>query len=76
MAARENITVAQVRRWPPTVDVSKAAPALGISRATAYAAIASGQFPVKTIRVSSRLRVLTADLVSVLEGTGHQAASA
>ena len=62
------LTLAQVRKWPPTVPVEDAARALGTSRSTAYAAIQSGTFPVATIRVSRRLRVLTADLVRVLEG--------
>jgi predicted DNA-binding transcriptional regulator AlpA len=69
------LTLAAVRRWPPTVDVSQAARALGISRASAYAAIANGDFPVATIRVSRRLRVLTSSLVRVLEN-GETARSA
>jgi hypothetical protein len=66
-ASRPGLTLAQVRRWPPTVDVTEAARALGISRSSAYTAIASGDFPVATIRVSRRLRVLTASLIRVLE---------
>ena len=60
-------TLAQIRKWPATVDVSQAAQALGCSRSTAYAAIADGSFPAKTISVSRRLRVLTASLVRLLE---------
>lgn len=77
MAARENITIAQVRRWPPTVDVSRAALALGVSRATLYAALARGERPVQVITVSRRLKVITASLLEVLEGSDtSQAASA
>ena len=63
------LTLAQIRRWPPTVPVEDAARALGTSRSTAYEAISSGTFPVQTIRVSRRIRVLTADLLRVLEGS-------
>jgi Helix-turn-helix domain len=71
---RTGLTLAQIKRWPPTVPVEDGARALGVSRSAAYAAIAAGEFPVATIRVSRRLRVLTADLVRVLEGHGGQAA--
>jgi hypothetical protein len=77
MAARETgnrPTLAQVKRWPATVPVEQAAAALGSGRATAYQAIADGTFPVATIRVRRRVRVLTADLVKVLEGSKEPAA--
>ena len=67
MAAR-GLTLAQIRRWPPTCEVSAAAEALGFSRSTSYEAIKTGKFPVKTITVGRRIRVLTADLIRVLEG--------
>ena len=71
-------TLAQIRRdWPPTVDVTRAALALGVGRATLYDALARGERPVQVIKVGSRLRVLTHSLISVLEGgSGNQAASA
>ena len=76
MAARENRgpTLAQIRRWPPAVNVEDAATAVGCSRSSAYTAIASGTFPVKTITVGRRIRVLTADLIKVLEGSKAPAA--
>jgi hypothetical protein len=72
--AKRSVTLAGVRKWPPTCSVEDSAVALGCSRATAYAAIAEGTFPVATIRVNRRLRVLTADLLRVLEGQGSHAA--
>ncbi len=47
---------------------------MGISRASAYAAIADESFPVQTIRVGrpGRLKVLTASLIAVLEGGSGQ----
>jgi predicted DNA-binding transcriptional regulator AlpA len=71
--SRKPLTLAEVRRWPPTVDVSLSAEALGVSRASAYQSIAEGTFPVAVIRVNRRMRVLTADLVRVLEGSGSRA---
>jgi len=67
-------TLAEIKTsWPPAVDVSTGAVALKVSRSAAYEAIRSGTFPVKTITVGRRIRVLTADLIRVLEnGTaGH-----
>lgn len=68
MSAGQPLTLAQVRKLPAAIDVATAACALGVSRASAYQAIADGEFPVATIRVNRRLRVLTADLIRVLEG--------
>jgi Helix-turn-helix domain len=78
MAARKTkgATLTEIRHWPAAVDVTQAATALGISRASAYQAIASGEFPAATIRVNRRLKVLTADLVRVLEGPAAQRVSA
>jgi hypothetical protein len=67
-------TLAQIKAsWPPAVDVSQAALALGVSRSSAYEAVRCGTFPAKTLVVGHRIRVLTASLVSALEnGTaGH-----
>jgi excisionase family DNA binding protein len=61
-------TLDQVRSWPPTVDVEEAATALGVSRGHLYAAIKRGECSVKTIKIGSRIRVLTISLVDHLEG--------
>jgi hypothetical protein len=68
--------LAQVRKLPATCNVEVAAQALGISRASAYAAIASGDFPVAVIRVNRRMKVIIHSLIAVLEGDGSQARSA
>ncbi|MFJ4867774.1 DNA-binding protein [Streptomyces sp. NPDC088757] len=57
----------EVRTWPATCEVAKAAQALGISRAHLYAQIKRGDEPVKVLRFGTRVRVITADLVRVLE---------
>lgn len=74
---KQPVTLSQIRRWGPTCDVSQAAEALGVSRASAYSAISTGQFPVAVIRVNRRMRVLTADLIRVLEGSSapHRASA-
>lgn len=70
-ALRETgLTLAQVRKLPAAIDVSTAAKALGVSRASAYQSISEGTFPVAVVKVNRRLRVLTADLLRVLEGSG------
>jgi hypothetical protein len=74
---KRGVTLAEIKRsWPPAVNVEDSALAFGMSRASAYQAIADGTFPVATIRVNRRIRVLTADLVRVLEGSGQAARSA
>jgi hypothetical protein len=69
--AAGGLTLAQVRKLPATVDVTTAARALGVGRGALYEAIRTGESPVKTISVLSRVRVLTADLIRVLEGGDH-----
>jgi helix-turn-helix protein len=76
VSGKNSMTLAQVRKLPATCNVEVAAQALGISRASAYAAIASGDFPVAVIRVNRRMKVITHSLVAVLEGTADRAASA
>jgi len=68
------MTLREVRKLPAVVDVPVAASALGSSRSGAYEAIRTGRFPVKTITVGRRIKVLTADLVRVLEGGDDAAA--
>ena len=62
------VTLAWLREAPPTVNVTTAARALGIRRATAYEAIARGQAPFRVITVgNSRMPVPTAELIALLE---------
>jgi hypothetical protein len=67
-------TLAEIKAtWPPTVDVSAGARALGVSRSALYEAVRTDRCPVETIKVGARTRLLTADLIRVLEGTGGHA---
>ncbi len=68
------LTLAEVRRWPPTVNIEQAARALGVSRSSLYQAVGEGCAPVEVIRVRRTMRVLTHSLVELLEGS--RAASA
>lgn len=74
--SRQAATLREVRGWPAAVNVEDAARALGISRASAYEAIATDDFPAATVRVNRRLKVLTASLLEVLERGTSRAASA
>ncbi|MER7974070.1 helix-turn-helix domain-containing protein [Streptomyces sp. NPDC096080] len=58
----------EVRSWPGTVSIQKAASALGISRNQLSRLIRSGQSPVRTIEMGSYCRVVTASLARVLDG--------
>jgi hypothetical protein len=63
----------EVRNWPATCNPAQVALALGISRSSAYEVLRRGDFPARAIRVGGRWRVLTASLVSVLEGNANSA---
>ena len=70
------LTLAEVRRLPATVDVETAAAVLGCSRSTAYEAIRTGTFPAAVVTVSRRKVVVTASLVTLLEGGSGDAPAA
>jgi hypothetical protein len=60
-------TLEEVRKWPATVEVTKAASALGCSRSQLYAQIKRGDSPVRVLSFGTRVRVVTASLVNLLE---------
>jgi len=65
------MTLREARKLPAVISPATAARALNRSRAWAYQAIASGDFPCTVIKVRGRYAVLTADLLRFLEhGTG------
>ncbi|MFF4839276.1 DNA-binding protein [Streptomyces collinus] len=61
-------TLDEVRKWPATVEVPRAALALGCSRSQLYELIKRGEAPVKVLSFGARHRVVTASLVRLLEG--------
>jgi hypothetical protein len=60
-------TLAEVRSWPATVDVPKAATAIGISKSHLYDLVRRGEAPVRVLSFGARHRVVTASLVQLLE---------
>lgn len=56
-------TLDEVRRWPATVNVAKAASAFGISRSYAYELITTGDFPARVIKLRTSYRVVTASII-------------
>lgn len=62
-------TLDEVRSWPATVTVHKAATALGCSRSQLYALINRGEAPCRVIPLGKSPRVITASLVRLLEGS-------
>ncbi|MFE3146536.1 DNA-binding protein [Streptomyces sp. NPDC059218] len=60
------LTVADLLKLPPAIDVVTAGRAIGINRDTAYKLARSDNFPCKVIRAGVQYRVVTADLLRVL----------
>lgn len=61
-------TLADVRTWPATVPVPKAASALGCSRSHLYEQIKRGEAPVRVLSFGRRHVVITQSLIQLLEG--------
>ncbi|MGA5435455.1 helix-turn-helix transcriptional regulator [Streptomyces cellulosae] len=60
-------TLADIRTWPAVVPVNQAAEALGCSRSWLYARIKHGDAPVRSLRHGTRVVIVTASLIKVLE---------
>ncbi|MFH9728338.1 helix-turn-helix domain-containing protein [Streptomyces sp. NPDC017254] len=54
---------------PASVDLVTAGRAFGVGRTTAYALARTGEFPCAVIRAGKAYRVITADLLRVLQIT-------
>ena len=61
-------TLAEIRQWPATVSVPTACASLGIGRSHGYELVRRGEFPVRTVALGRSCRVITADLLRLLEG--------
>jgi hypothetical protein len=66
--SNRQITLDEVKGWPPTIDVDEAALALGVSKGHIYNSIKRGQFPIKIIQIGSRTKIVTVSLLDHLEG--------
>ena len=67
MNVEESPTLSRIKQeWPPTVDVTAAAMAFGLSRSHAYDLISRGEFPAKVIKVGNRYRVVTESVIHLL----------
>ncbi|MFE7580730.1 DNA-binding protein [Streptomyces gardneri] len=62
-------TLADIRKWPATVSVPRAASAIGCSKSHLHERIKRGNSPVRTIPLGTRHVVITADLVRLLSGS-------
>lgn len=64
-------TLEEIRTWPATVGIDQAAVALGYSKSWAYQLAAQDEFPCKLIKLGAhaRVRVVTASLVKLLDGS-------
>jgi hypothetical protein len=68
------VTLARIRRWPPTCSIEQAAEACGVSRSSLYQAVREGTAPLAIIRVRRRQRVLTSSLIDLLQGSRQASA--
>jgi excisionase family DNA binding protein len=61
-------TLEEIKTWPATVSVGQAASALGVSRSHLYEQLRLGAAPVGVVRVGTRVRIVTASVLSLLGG--------
>ncbi|MEH0627909.1 DNA-binding protein [Streptomyces stelliscabiei] len=61
-------TLSEIRKWPAVVSVPKAATAIGCSKSYLHELIKRGESPVKTLAYGRRHVVVTASIVTLLEG--------
>lgn len=64
---RGHPTLAEIRSWAATVDVARAASAVGISKSHLYDLIKRGNAPFRVVAFGNRYRVITASLIAYLE---------
>ncbi|MFD5425244.1 helix-turn-helix domain-containing protein [Streptomyces sp. NPDC127084] len=67
LAERGPLTRDELLALPAAVGVETAARAFGIGRTTAYALVRADQFPCKVLRAGKTYRVITQDLLRVLQ---------
>lgn len=67
-------TIDEIRQWPATIDVETAGTAFGIGRTHAYYLAKRNQFPVRVVKIGRLYRVVTAELLALLEVAGREAA--
>lgn len=68
-------TLDEIRKWPATVSVELAALAVGVSRAHLYEQIKLDTAPVRTIRVGTRIVVITGSILALLDPADSKSAA-
>ena len=58
---------AQLLNAPPTIGLNVGNKALGIGRSTGYSLAKRGDYPCKVLRVGATYRIVTADLLRLLD---------
>lgn len=66
LTLREQPTLEEIRTWPATVSVARAAAAMGVSKSHLGELIRKDKSPVKVVPLGARRRVVTASLLSLL----------
>ncbi|WP_259465153.1 helix-turn-helix domain-containing protein [Streptomyces sp. TLI_171] len=67
MAAPNGMTVDELLALPAAIDLDTANSALGIGRSTGYGLAKAGQYPVAVLRLGNAYRVVTSDLLRLLQ---------
>ncbi|MEW2633311.1 DNA-binding protein [Streptomyces sp. NPDC048389] len=75
-AGPQVMTTRDLMDLPPTTDLETAGRAFGIGRTTAYALARSNEFPCRVIRTGRLFRVVTADMLRVLQVSPPENAAA
>jgi hypothetical protein len=75
MDAVQPTSITELAAAGATVDVVRAGRALGIGRSLTYELLRRGEFPVRVLRLGSRVRVPTADLIALLSPAQHDPAA-
>ncbi|MFF1834263.1 DNA-binding protein [Streptomyces sp. NPDC058231] len=69
------MTTRELLDLPPTTDLETAGRAFGIGRTTAYQLARAGDFPCRVVRAGRLFRVVTADMLRVLQVPGAEDAA-
>ncbi len=75
-AAPAEMTIRDLLELPPTTDLATAGKAFGIARSTAYLLASKDQFPCRVVRAGRLFRVVTADMLRVLQVSPPEDAAA
>jgi predicted DNA-binding transcriptional regulator AlpA len=60
-------TLDEIKTWPAVVDLVTGGAAFGLGRNKSYELAKAGQFPVPAIKIGATYRVVTSEILAVLD---------